>query len=354
MNNKQKTLVFLTPAFPANETEENWISFQQILLRSIKKLYPGIKIIVLSFIYPHTVSNYYWNEIEVFSFDGMQYKRFKRPLLWRNIWRKLNAIKKEHKITALFSLWCGECALVGRYFGKKNSINHFIWICGQDARKSNRMVRLIRPSTNELIAMSDFLVDEFFLNHRIRPAHLIPPGIDLSMYSGHQTKRDIDIIGAGSLSIMKQYDIFVDIVAGLKNRMPGIKAVLCGDGEDRERISKMQKTHSLEPNLELTGMLRPGETIGMMQRSKIMLHPSSYEGFSMACYEALFAGTHVISFVKSMYQDIPQWHVVRSKGEMQQKAFELLNDPALANQPIFTYSMDDSAKKIVNLLGLED
>jgi glycosyltransferase involved in cell wall biosynthesis len=354
MSTKQKTLVLLTPAFPANESEENWISFQQILLRSIKKLYPGIKIIVLSFIYPHAISNYYWNDMEVFSFDGMKYRKIRRLLLWRNIWRKLNAIKTEHSITAIFSLWCGECALVGRYFGKRNSINHFAWICGTDARKSNRMVKLIRPSSNELIAMSDFLVDEFFLSHHIKPAHLIPPGIDLSMYGDHKSIRDIDIIGAGSLSILKQYDIFVDVIAGLKNRIPGIKAVLCGDGEDTERISKMHETYSLQQNLELTGMITPRETIRKMQRSKIMLHPSSYEGFSMACYEALRAGAHVISFVKSMYQDIPQWHVVRSKEEMLQKAFELLNDPKLVNEPIFTYSMDDSAKKIVNLLGLSE
>ena len=349
MSSKQKTLVFLTPAFPANESEENWISFQQIFLRSTRKLYPGIKIIVLSFIYPHSVSSYNWNDIDVFSFNGMRYKKLRRPLLWRNIWRKLNAIKKQHEIIAIFSLWCGECALVGSYFGKKNSIDHFVWICGQDARKSNKMVKLIRPSSNELVAMSDFLLDEFFLNHHIRPAHLIPPGIDLSMYDDPGPIRDIDVIGAGSLSILKQYHIFVEVIGSLKNRIPGIRSVLCGDGEDRERISKMQQIYAVQQNLELTGMLSPRETIRMMQRSKIMLHPSSYEGFSMACYEALYAGTHVISFVKSMYSDIPHWHVVRSKEEMQQKAFELLADPKLTNESIFTYSMDDSAKKLMQL-----
>ena len=111
----------------------------------------------------------------------------------------------------------------------------------------------------------------------------------------------------------------------------------------------MREIYAVQQNLQLTGMLTPHETIRMMQRSKIMLHPSSYEGFSMACYEALYAGTHVISFVKSMYSDIPHWHVVRSKEEMQQKAFELLADPKLTNESIFTYSMDDSAKKLMQL-----
>lgn len=352
MSNKEKTLVILTPAFPANETEENWIPFQQILLRSFRKLYPGIKIIVLGFIYPGNTTSYYWNGISVIPFDGDNYRKFRRPLLWRIIWKKLNEINRVDTIDAILSFWCGECALVGRYFGKRNSIKHFIWICGQDARKNNRMVKFIRPSADELIAMSDFLVDEFYRNHHIKPGHIIPGGLDLSMYASANPARDIDIIGAGSLTTLKRYDIFVDVIAGLKNKNPEIKAVLCGDNGDAEQIKKQIATYSLHQNLELAGMIPHGETIKMMQRSKILLHPSSYEGFSMACYEALFAGAHVISFVKTIYQEIPHWHVVNSKEEMQQKALELLSKPSLDHNPVFTYSMDDSAAAMMKLFGL--
>ena len=74
----------------------------------------------------------------------------------------------------------------------------------------------------------------------------------------------------------------------------------------------------------------------------------------MACYEALYAGAHVISFVKTMHHEIKNWHVVASKEEMQQKAFELLNDPLLNHEQIFTYSMDDSAASMMELFGLAD
>jgi len=352
MSNKEKTLVVLTPAFPANEKEEDWIPFQQMLLRSIKKIYPSIKIIVLSFIYPANNTKYTWNEITVFPSNGNKYRKLKRPLLWKLIWKKLNEINKEHKIDTILSLWCGECSLVGSYFGKMKSVKHFTWICGQDARKNNKMVKFIRPSPDELIAMSDFLVDDFYRNHHIKPAHVIPGGLDLSMYNNENETRDIDIAGAGSLVPLKRYDIFIDVVAELKNKIPGIKAVLCGDGGDAEQLRKRIGSYLLQENVQLTGMITPRETIKMMHRSKVFLHPSSYEGFSMACYEALFAGAHVISFVKTMYQEIPHWHVVRSKEEMQQKAFELLNDPKLANEPIFTYSMDNSAAAMIKLFGL--
>ena len=353
MSSKSKRLVILTPAFPANESEENWVHSLQLFLHSVKRSFPEIEIIVLSFIYPHKVSNYQWNGTKVFSFDGMSFRKYRRPLLWAKSWKKLSEINKQKKITTILSIWCGECALIGKYFGKRNSIKHFTWICGQDAREKNKLVKYIRPLPTELIAKSDFLVDEFYRNHHIRPAYLIPNGIDTSLF-GPPAERDIDILGAGSLSFLKQYNILVEVIAGLKADIPEIRAVLCGDGEHENGIKKMREDLSLQENLALTGMLTPAETIKRMQRAKIFLHPSSYEGFSMACYEALYAGAHVISFVKTMHHEIKNWHVVASKEEMQQKALELLKDPQLDHEEVFTYSMDDSAASMMELFGLAD
>jgi glycosyltransferase involved in cell wall biosynthesis len=174
------------------------------------------------------------------------------------------------------------------------------------------------------------------------------------MYDIKNSIRDIDIIGVGSLSFLKQYDILVEVIAELKKHKPQIKGVLCGDGEAEEFIKGMRNDLSLQENLLLTGMVKPIEAIKLMQRSKILLHPSSYEGFGMSCYEALHAGCHVISFVKTMYRDIKNWYVVTSKEEMLQKALELMSEPQLDHEPIFTYSMDDSAKKMVNLLEFSE
>ena len=356
MSSKTKRLVILTPAFPANESEENWVHSLQLFLHSVKRLFPEIEIIVISFIYPHNISKYEWNGIEIFSFDGMSYRKYRRPLLWGKIWNKLSEINKQKKITIILSIWCGECALVGKYFGKRNSIKHFAWICGQDARAKNKLVKYIRPLPTELIAKSDFLVDEFYRNHHIRPAYLIPNGIDLSMFTSPGEERDIDVMAAGSLSYLKQYDIFMEVVAQLKNKKPGIRATLCGDGtgEDAKQVKKMREDLSLEHNVTLTGMIPPARVVQLMQRSKIFLHPSSYEGFSMVCYEALYAGAHVISFVKTTYHDIKNWHVVQTKEQMLQKTLELLNDPQLTFEKVFTYSMDDSASQMMNLFGFID
>lgn len=354
MNIREKTLVILTPAFPANQSEVNWVPSQQLFLRSVRKLFPEIRIIVLSFIYPHDTKSYQWNGIEIFSFNGTKYRKIKRLLLWRKVWKKLNEIQKEENITAILSFWCSECALVGHYFGRRNLVKHFTWICGQDARAKNKMVKLIRPVPEELIAKSDFLVDEFYRNHGVRPAHIITNGIDPSLFPAETENKNIDIIGVGSLSIIKQYDIFVEIVAALKKDLPNIKAMLLGDGEDVLRIKQMKEDLSLNENLTMTGMLSPADTVRQMQRAKILLHPSSYEGFSMACLEALYAGAHVISFLKPMHHEIKNWHVVKTKEEMRRKAAELLRHEKTSYESVLAYSMDVSTVQMMKLLGFSD
>ena len=68
------------------------------------------------------------------------------------------------------------------------------------------------------------------------------------------------------------------------------------------------------------------EILQLMKRAKIFLHTSSYEGFSTVCLEALYAGCHVISFIKPMEHDIGHWHIVQSKEEMVKKAMEILGN----------------------------
>ena len=346
---KAKTLVVLIPAFPKDESEKNWLPTQQLFLRWIKKLFPKINIIVLSFVYPDRISEYEWEGLKVFSFNGMKFRKLRRLLFWRKIWKQLKKINNEQKISGILSFWCGECALIGTYFGKRYSIDHRIVICGQDARKKNKLVKFIRPGASELVALSDFLADEFYRNHHIKPAHVVPNGIDSSMFSSGTETKDIDVIGVGSLSILKQYEIFVNIVAELKKIKPGIKAVLCGDGEDRERIKKIIKDLSLEDTIDLPGMLVPTEAIRMMQRAKIFLHPSSYEGFSAACLEALYAGANVISFTKPMHHDIPNWHIVKTKNEMLKKASDLLQQDYYFDDKVIVYTVEDSVKKLIQL-----
>jgi glycosyltransferase involved in cell wall biosynthesis len=352
MKNNDKTLVILTPAFPENESATYWIPFLQLMIKKIKKNFPGLNIIVLSFIYPHQESVYTWHGIRVMSFNGTHKRKLRRIVFWRKIWKTLKNIRRQHNIIGLFSVWCGECAFIGKYFGKRYTIKHYSWICGQDALKTNKWVRFIRPRGDQLAAMSFFLVNEFYKNHGVKPQYIIPNAIDPLLFSADPySERNIDILGAGSLVPLKQYDLFVDTIRILRDSIPDIKAFHCGEGGDKKKIEELIKKYGLEDNLQLLGGKPHEEVLQLMQRTKVLLHTSNFEGLGAVCLEALYAGAHVISFIYPLDHPVAHWHVVSNEEEMGAKALVILQDPHTEYKSVLLYSMDDSAKAVMKLFG---
>jgi len=350
MSQEVKTLLVLTPAFPKNESETSWVPSQQLLVRNLKLQFPELKIIVYSFIYPYEQCEYEWHQVKVFAFAGMHNKKLKRLQLWQNIWQRLRKAKKENNVIGILSFWCSECALIGTWFARYYNLRHLCWICGQDAKPLNKYVKWIRPKPAELMAISDFVNDEFSRNHKIRPAFTLPNGVDTDLFTAELPgQRDIDILGAGSLIPLKQYDVFTETIASLQHTFQNIKAIHCGDGKEKENIELLISKYEIGNNFHLLGSKRHEELLHLMQRTKLFLHTSNYEGFSTVCLEALYAGCHVISFTKPMNHDIRNWHVVNSKDEMVMKALQLLSDNRLSHERVLVYSLKDIAGQTMQL-----
>lgn len=347
------TFVILSPGFPENESDTTCLPAQQQFVLNVQESFPAMNIIVLAFHYPYKAATYKWNNVTVMSFDGRNKGKLSRLLLWLKIWRSLSGINKRHRVIGVFSFWCTECAFIGKYFAKRHSLKHFTWILGQDARKSNRFVKLIRPQQNELVAMSHFLANEFERNHHVRPAHVIPNGIDTRNYAKEQLQRFIDVLGVGSLISLKQYNVFIEMISHAKIRFPHLRAVICGKGPEQlalqEQICKLQ----LEQNVSLTGEFQHPGVLKTMQQSKIFLHTSSYEGFSTVCLEALYAGAHVISFCRPVVADIPHWHIVTTRDEMLEQLLLLLENDTLDHAPVMPYSMKDTAVAVMRLFEVK-
>lgn len=349
MKNNQQVLVILTPGFPENESDTSCLPFLQSLVRTINKDFSFIKIIIVAFQYPFTAAEYTWNGNTVFSFGGRNKGKLSRRFIWFRVWRKLKKIKDDNNVIGLFSLWLGECALSGHRFGKKFEIPHYCWIAGQDAKEGNKFVSKIKSFSHELVAISDFIADEFFKNYLIRPLHVIPNGIELELFENVSYQRTIDVLGAGSLIPLKQYNVFVDCIFQIKKSFPHICTVIAGKGQQSETLGKKIREGNLENNIILNGEMEHQNLLILMQQSKVFLHPSSYEGFSMVCLEALYAGCNVVSFCKPMNEDFKHWHIVKTEEEMIKKTLQILSCPALESQSVMPYSINKTAKCIIQL-----
>jgi glycosyltransferase involved in cell wall biosynthesis len=344
-----KTLVILTPGFPAGENDSTCLPPVQQFIKHLKEKFPQLTIIVLAIAYPFTNKSYTWHGCTVIPLRGNRYRKLLRPLLWQKIRNRLNNTRRSSNITGMLSFWCGEWAMLGTRFGEKYKIPHYCWLQGQDSRPGNKYARYFQNKQDELIALSDSLAKEFFKNYQTAPAQVIPFGT-IPIKLSH-TERHIDIIGVGSLIPLKQYHIFIQVIHQLKKIIPGIKAMLCGKGTEMNELQQMVKILKLEDNIEFTGEKQHHEVFELMQQSRILLHPSSFEGFSTVCAEALQCGCHVISFCRAMNRDIEQWHIVTGEAAMYQQALALLQNPATIYKTVTPFTMDESVGAITALLN---
>ena len=352
MNYKTNTFVILTPGFPKDESDTTCLPMLQSFIRSLNEKFPRLNIMILAFQYPYFKKKYKWYGNTVISFNGRNRGGLSKLFLMANWYAALKKIHHANKINGMLSFWYAECALVGKRFADKYQMKHYCWMWGQDAKKGNKYVSLAKLKPDELIAFSDFLQDEFEKNYGIRPLYVITPGIDEKEFSFRDTKKDIDITAAGSLIPLKQYDIFIRLIAEIKKQIPLIKVVLIGDGPERKKLENVIALSGLQSNIMLTGELPHSDVLQWMQKAKIFMHTSSYEGFGIVCIEALCCGAEVISFIKPMHTEIDNWHIVTNKEEMIKKAIEILKKPKTEHKSIIPYRIEHSVQKMSQLFSL--
>src|SRR5664279_520752 len=113
MKNDQDVFVILTPGFPANERDDTCLPFLQQFVKAINKEFTTVSIIIIAFQYPLKAQEYLWNNNKVISFGGKNKGKFRRRILWIKVWQKLKELHKKNNIKGLFSVWLGDCALLG-------------------------------------------------------------------------------------------------------------------------------------------------------------------------------------------------------------------------------------------------
>jgi glycosyltransferase involved in cell wall biosynthesis len=317
-------LIVVSPGFPEHELDTTCLISQQNLIKAFHKKYPDLEIQILTLYYPFYEGNYYWNKIPVRSFNAWKKSKPAKIYTWFRVWNELRKLTRSGNVWGLLSFWSTDAGLLADQFARMFHIKHYCWICGQDARKNNRYARFMRKNGSSLVAMSDFLAEEYFKSHSIMPAHIIPNGIDPGMFSASNHKRTIDILGIGSLIPLKRFDIFIRIIKIIKLIQPEIRAVICGKGPEYGKLMRLIESSGLNGTIHLMGELPHEQVLELMQTSRLLLHPSDYEGFSTCCLEAVHAGANVISFCKPMKKDIPNWLIARDEKDMIEKAIQIL------------------------------
>ena len=343
-----KHILFLTPGFPSDEDDFNCIPpLQEFLIEFISD-YPAVKISIIAFQYPYRNKKYRWNGIEVYPMNGRN-SAFKKLVVWLKAIDTAGKINKLIPIDIIHSLWLGECALIGNRLAKKYRYRHICTLMGQDVKDSNRYLNQSKNNNIKIVALSQNQFDLFFNLTKKRPDEIIHWGIEDQSFE--KSSRDIDLLAVGSLISLKNYKLYLKAIAKIKVSYRNIKCKLVGSGSESESLKKLADQLDIKDNIEFTGLLSRKEIFKLMQRSKIFVHSSRFEGSGYVFAEALVNGMNVLSFDVGYAQKHPKWFIAKDEDDFVNTLGKLLSSQ-LDFQPTNLFKLSDTVEHYAKIYGI--
>jgi 1,2-diacylglycerol 3-alpha-glucosyltransferase len=339
-------IVLLTPGFAADETDTSAIPALQLFARFLKSHYDDIGLRIVTFQYPVKSGSYRWQGIPVYSAGGGM-RKIRRIFTWLKIILQLNRLREKEGIDVVHSFWLTETSLIGLVFCRLTGVKFLATAMGQDVKAENKYLHILRFLSFKMTVISQFQIEFVKSLKKARVMKVIPFGVDRSYFKDNQVEKTIDILGVGSLNSIKNYPEFIEIVESVTLFFPGLRCRIIGEGIKRTEIQNAIKEKGLEVNIILDGNLSYDKTIEEMQRGKILLHTSTFEGQALVITEALAAGLYVVCHPVGIAASLESKKLMTGATiqDMARHIIDILQKKELDSTPEIHYSIDDTCKE---------
>jgi glycosyltransferase involved in cell wall biosynthesis len=117
---------------------------------------------------------------------------------------------------------------------------------------------------------------------------VIPGGIDASRFACAEATRDFDLVLVARLVPIKQIDLFLRVVAFVRRTMPGVRAVVVGDGPLRADLEAEAAALGISEAVTFAG--KQADVQAWLSRSRIFMLTSASEGLALSLMEAMTCG----------------------------------------------------------------
>ncbi len=312
LSSAAKHIVFLTPGFAANTSDSTTIPALQFFLKAYLAKHPDRKVSIITLHFPFAKGSYYWHGATVYSLGASNSGFPKRFIYWKRMLQLLNKIHKENTIDNLHSFWLAEVAMLGERFAQKHGLLHTVTLMGQDVLKSNKYFYKTKVPFDRMIALTENQQAVLNENFNSKATTVIPWGTPNEFIVPAQVKQ-FDVINVGSLTQLKNQELFLDIVHELKTYNSQITAVIVGQGPDLQKLKSKCELLGLAENVTFTGGLSHAETLLKISASKVMVHTSSYESFGFVFNEAIINKVPIVSMQIGLAQESSFWKIAKNK-----------------------------------------
>jgi glycosyltransferase involved in cell wall biosynthesis len=174
------------------------------------------------------------------------------------------------------------------------------------------------------------LIDELHL-HPSRVT-VVAPGIDPS-FSPAGAKSPTPLVAAvGRLTPVKRFHLLVDALVPLRERHPGLEAVIVGEGFERQALEARIEAAGASSWLRLPGRLPHDDRVDLYRRAWVLGASSAREGWGMTITEAAACGTPAVATRISGHRDAVvegETGLLVEPGELSGALDRVLTDEAL-------------------------
>jgi len=193
-------------------------------------------------------------------------------------------------VKALYSCCGGPTECEGGGYKSENHL--FRKLRGPDPVIERFLLKAV--SAADLVITRGNLAIRFFQQHGVTTQfHVVPGGMDKEMFSPSNVPAEYDLITIGNLIPRKRVDLFLRIVSKVHAACPSIRAIIVGDGPLRESLEAQARELNVQDVVCFAG--HQAQVTDYLQRAKIFILTSEWEGLSQSMIQAMLCGLPVIA-----------------------------------------------------------
>ncbi|HUI48821.1 MAG TPA: glycosyltransferase family 4 protein [Acidimicrobiia bacterium] len=139
-----------------------------------------------------------------------------------------------------------------------------------------------------IVTLSQSSKDEISRRLRLRPSNItvVPPGVDPSFRPAGVRDPDPLVLAVGRLVPVKRFDVLIDALADVKLRRPDLRAVIVGEGYERENLERRIAELGAQQWISLPGRVDDATLLDLYNRAWVLASASRHEGWGMTITEA--------------------------------------------------------------------
>jgi glycosyltransferase involved in cell wall biosynthesis len=150
---------------------------------------------------------------------------------------------------------------------------------------------------SRIVTLSESSKEEIARRLRLRPSNItvVPPGVDPSFRPGGTRDPSPLVVAVGRLVPVKRFDVLIDALAEVKVRRPELRAVIVGEGYERDALERRIAELDAGGWISLPGRVDSATLLDLYRRAWVVASASRHEGWGMTITEAAACQTPAVA-----------------------------------------------------------